>query len=99
MLLRIKIRQVFSRNTTSSIYLLEIGRLVSVLLYHLQTFLIKLTQLFYNLNTNILKHKLVYNSKLSDLFDHIHKCKIVSIECTFFVLVNVVKRFNILQQY
>ena len=42
--LQIKNRLVFSRNTTSSIYLPEIGRLVSVLLYHLQSFLNKISR-------------------------------------------------------
>ena len=41
-LLRFSSVVVFSRNTTSSIYLLEIRRLFSVLLYHLQTLLDKI---------------------------------------------------------
>ena len=43
LLLRIKNRLVFSQNTKSSIYLLERGWLVLVLLYHLQTFLNKIS--------------------------------------------------------
>ena len=48
-----KNRLVFSRNTISSIYLLKIWRLVSVLLYHLPTFLNKISRavLYVNLLT------------------------------------------------
>ena len=44
----IKNRLVFNRNTTSSIYLLEIGRLVSVLFYHIRTFLNKINRAVVN---------------------------------------------------
>ena len=39
----------------------------------------------------MLKIQTVYNCQLSIIWDTIHKCKIVSIKCTFFVLANVVK--------